>query len=408
MPENPKPNSLTGVVSSLYIHVPFCQSKCHYCDFYSIDGADDELFRLWHETIKTEIKRLAWEADVAGVRICPLKTVYYGGGTPSLVPIEFLSEELDLCRKLFGINQNAEITLEANPEQIYSAEIAADWLSAGFNRLSIGLQSASDHLLSLMGRRHTREDALRAVMNASAAGFSNISLDLISGLPDAEMEDIEDTLSFIADLPLTHLSVYALDIPFGSVFAKMQAQENQRFPDDLKERKMFHRIKQAVTARGFKHYEISNFALDSFQSQHNLVYWRAEPYLAAGPAASSYLAGIRRSNPASLQKWQQSVTDSGPFSENTITEIITEDEALCETMLLGLRLLEGVHYSDVMQRHGKDFRVIFAAQIEDLTSKNLLDFDGETLRLTQKGEDYCNIVFREFVSLNTNTKTSSN
>lgn len=391
------PNSLTGAVSSLYIHVPFCQSKCHYCDFYSISTIDSEQIRLWHETIKVEMQRLASESDAAGVEIHPLKTIYYGGGTPSLVPVEFLTEELDLCRELFVIAQDAEVTLEANPEQINSKEIAENWLTAGFNRLSIGLQSASDHLLRVMGRRHTRKDAFQAVMNAQQAGFCNISIDLISGLPDAEMSDIKDTLDFIATLPLTHLSTYALDVPYNTFFAKMLAAECERFPDDLKERQMFHCIRDVLIDRGFKHYEISNFALNSFQSRHNLVYWRAEPYMAVGPAASSYLAGIRRSNPASLPKWKQSVEEKGPFSERNITEIISEDEALRETMLLGLRLLDGVNSSDFMQRHGRDYRVLFAPQIEKLTQENLLNFDGETLRLTHRGEDYCNIVFREFV-----------
>lgn len=391
------PNSLTGTVSSLYIHVPFCQSKCHYCDFYSISAADSRLFRLWHERVQVELQRLQREAESNGVTILPLKTIYYGGGTPSLVPLEFLREELELCGQLFGLAEDAEITLEANPEQIKSEKIAADWLSIGFNRLSIGLQSASDHLLRVMGRRHSREDAFQAVTFAHQAGFRNISLDLISGLPDAHMSDIEDTLAFIAALPLTHLSCYALDVPSHTRFAEMLAADSGRFPDDRLEREMFHRIREVLIDRGFKHYEISNFALESFQSRHNTVYWRAEPYLAAGPAASSYLAGIRRSNPDSLLEWSKTVLEQGPFSAENITEIITEDEARRESILLGLRLLSGVNAGDFQQRHAIDYRHLFAAQIEKLSQAGLLDVDGETLRLTREGEDFCNIVFREFV-----------
>ena len=153
----------------------------------------------------------------------------------------------------------------------------------------------------------------------------------------------------------------------------------------------------ALPIWGFKHYEISNFALESFQSRHNTVYWRAEPYLAAGPAASSYLAGIRRSNPDSLPEWSKTVLEQGPFSAENITEIITEDEARRESILLGLRLLAGVNAGDFQQRHAIDYRHLFAAQIEKLSQAGLLDFDGETLRLTREGEDFCNIVFREFV-----------
>lgn len=397
MPQQVTPNSLSGTVSSLYIHVPFCQSKCYYCDFYSISTADSELFRLWHETIKMELQRLKDEAEVNGVSILPLKTIYYGGGTPSLLAFEFLSEELELCRDLFCIAQDAEITLEANPEQITSERIAADWLSIGFNRLSIGLQSASNHLLHVMGRRHSREDARQAVTLAYKAGFRNISLDLITGLPDSGMSDIEDTLAFINTLPLTHISTYALDVPRNSRFEKMLAADCERFPDDLTERKMFHRIREVLINRGFEHYEISNFALDSFQSRHNTVYWRAQPYLAAGPAASSYLAGIRRSNPASLMQWKKSVEGDGPFSKANITEIISEEEAMRESMLLGLRLLSGVNAKEFQQRHGRDYRLLFVSQIEELRKKALLDFDGETLRLTPEGENFCNIVFREFV-----------
>lgn len=391
------PNSLTGTVSSLYIHVPFCQSKCHYCDFYSISSANSEQLHRWHETIKLELQRLASESEAAGLEIQSLKTIYYGGGTPSLVPVKFLSEELDLCRELFGIDEDAEITLEANPEQLNSKRIAADWLEAGINRLSMGLQSASDRLLQVLGRRHTREDAYHAFNYAHQAGFRNISADLISGLPDATMSDVEDTLNFIDSLPLAHISCYALDVAHNTRFAKMQAENPERFPDDLLERQMFHRIRDTLIGRGFQHYEISNFALDSFESRHNTVYWRAEPYLAAGPAASSYLAGIRRSNPASLSTWVKSVQEEGPFSENNITEIISDEEAMRESMLLGLRLLAGVNAEDFRNHHGRDYRILFASQIEKLCQRGLVDFNGETMRLAHKGEDFCNIVFREFV-----------
>ena len=391
------PNLLTGTVSSLYIHVPFCQSKCHYCDFYSLAGADSQLVQVWHETIKVELQRLSREAESNGVSILPLETIYYGGGTPSLLPFEFLAEELELCRELFGIAETAEITLEANPEQIKTEETAAEWLTIGFNRLSIGLQSASDHLLRIMGRRHNKEDAFRAVCFAHEAGFRNISADLISGLPDAQMSDIEETLAFIDNLPLTHLSCYALDVPHDSYFAKMLAADCSRFPDDRLEREMFHHIREVLIDRGFNHYEISNFALDSFQSRHNTVYWRAEPYLAAGPSASSYLAGIRRSNPASLMEWKKTVLEDGPFSADTVTEIISEEEAARESILLGLRLLSGVKAKDFQQRHSRDYRQLFAGQIKKLSQAGLLNFDGDTLRLTHEGEDFCNIVFREFV-----------
>ena len=397
MQEAEKANSLTKVVSSLYIHVPFCQRKCHYCDFYSISSADYETYRSWHETVVLELQRLASEAEAAGVEIQPLKTIYYGGGTPSLVPVKFLAEELDFCRNLFGIAPDAEITLEANPEQISSEKAAVAFLEAGFNRLSVGLQSATDSLLELMGRHHSREDAFQAINFAHKAGFNNISADLMTGLPDATLSDIDDALDFISTLPLTHVSCYALDVPDGTVFAKMLARDTARFPDDASERQMFHRIRDVLIGRGFQHYEISNFALDSFQSQHNLVYWRAEPYLAAGPAASSYLAGIRRNNPASLAIWKESVATEGPYSEANICEIVSEEEAAKETVLLGLRLLEGVKAKEFQERHGKDYRLLFASEIAELSRKGLLFFDGETVRLTREGEDFCNVVFREFV-----------
>lgn len=389
-------------VTSLYIHVPFCGGRCHYCDFYTMASPAPGSLEIWQEGILHELSRLAGEADDNGVLLAPLQTLYFGGGTPSFVPPRMIASIIRNARGLFGLDGDSDITLEANPESAGKEEqkhLLDQWREAGVNRISFGVQSMSDRLLAAAGRRHTAAEAAFAVRAAKTAGFKHIACDLITGLPGQSMADLDDTLDQIEKLPLDHLSAYALSVEEGTPFDLLRRKNPQVFPDDDLEREMTHRLIERLGRMGFIHYEISNFAREGAESRHNLVYWKADSYLAAGPSAASYLGGIRRSQPASLADWYQGVTDpeEGPFSAGLIEERLDEKAARIETMVLGLRLMEGVSRRRFFERHGTGFEDVFGSRLNRLQEEGLVHLDEGGVRLTARGLDFADYAARSLL-----------
>ncbi|HZK41633.1 MAG TPA: radical SAM family heme chaperone HemW [Clostridia bacterium] len=389
-------------VTSLYIHVPFCDAKCHYCDFYSLASATSETVMAWFQGLRLELERLAGESSQHGLELAPLETVYFGGGTPSSISAGLIADLVGHSRSLFGLAPDCQITLEANPECIDSpdkAEALHIWRQAGVNRLSLGLQTSSDDLLRTLGRRHSAQAAAYAVQAAWEAGFRHLALDLMTGLPDQTMDHVAQSLDFIRGLPIDHLSAYALTLAEETPFYALKKRQPQRFPDDDLERDMTDLIKEVLTSRGFEHYEISNFAKPGAQSHHNRVYWLADSYLAAGPAAASYMAGVRRCNPPSLAAWLDQVKDldQGPFGQLTIEEYVDEKAARLETMILGLRLLEGVSRQRFIDRHGLDFGLLFGAVLSNLEEGGRIIRDERGVRLSPQGLDFADAVARAFL-----------
>lgn len=386
-------------VSSLYIHVPFCGGKCFYCDFYSLPRPQPDQIQAWYEGVRLELGRIRDEAHGRGLKLAPLKTLYFGGGTPSYVEPRLIAGLVREVRALFGLTADCQISLEANPESVdrpEKKEALALWREAGINRLSLGLQSASDRLLQGSGRRHTAEGAAYAIQAAWEEGFLHLALDLMTGLPGQSLEDVEASLDFIEGLPLDHLSSYALAVAEGTPFSRLQKEKPTLFPDDDLEREMTARVITRLQTMGFDHYEISNFARPGGQSRHNRVYWEADSYLAAGPAAASYMGGIRRSNPSSLEAWLDLVKDpdQGPFGSARIEEVIDEEAARIETLVLGLRLLEGVSRQRFIDRHGVDFDRLYGDKLALLEREGMLLRDEEGVRLTSRGLDFADAVAR--------------
>lgn len=389
-------------VTSLYIHVPFCDAKCHYCDFYSLASVASETVMAWFQGVRLELDRLAGEAGRHGLELAPLETVYFGGGTPSSIPAGLIADLIGQCRSLFGLAPDCQITLEANPECMDGpdkAEALGIWRQAGVNRLSLGLQTSIDPLLRNLGRRHSAQAAAYAVQAAWEAGFLHLALDLMTGLPGQTMDHIAQSLDFIQGLPIDHLSAYALTLAEETPFYALKKRQPQLFPDDDLERDMTDMIREVLISRGFEHYEISNFARPGAQSRHNRVYWLADSYLAAGPAAASYMAGIRRSNPPSLAAWLDQVKDpdQGPFGQLTIEEHVDEESARQETMILGLRLLEGVSRQRFIDRHGLDFDLLFGDILSDLEAGGQIIRDELGVRLSPLGLDFADAVARAFL-----------
>ena len=397
------------IVSSLYIHVPFCHSKCAYCDFFSIAGANDDLIAAWHDGIRHELFRIGEEAECHGVAVDPLKTIYFGGGTPSFLDSAIIESIITHAKTFFGLSDCCDITIEANPESMvgdltrvdnkHGKEVAGRWVDAGVNRISFGLQSATDSLLRLARRRHTLEQAIEAVHSASDAGVRDISVDLMTGLPLQAVEDIDYALQTVARLPVNHVSSYALTVEEGTPFHRFQTEHPERFPDDDAERLMNRRLMEGLHELGFAHYELSNYAFPGAESKHNLVYWNADPYLAAGPAAASYMGGIRRRNQDSIERWLSNVRDAaqGPYGQAIVEEVVDEKAARVETMILGLRLLQGVSRSRFKCRHDIDCVDVFGEEIAYFEKRGFLECSEDAVRLSSRGLDFADLVVRAFL-----------
>ncbi|HZW98154.1 MAG TPA: radical SAM family heme chaperone HemW [Bacillota bacterium] len=385
-------------VKSVYIHVPFCLSKCHYCDFYS-EAASESRINQWHETILTEM-RLNFSAALAGdFNKGSLETIYYGGGTPSIVPPSFYAEQLKYLDDLFGIAENAEITIEANPGVIPPLSL---YRTTGFNRISFGFQSASDKLIQIMGRRTKAKAFIKDIAEAQKADFDRICADIMIGLPGQSLQDVNETLDLIFSLPIGHVSYYSLTLSEGTPFWNRYAHNQELLPGEDLERKMYDLTLQRLSDEGMIPYEISNAARIGEKSRHNQVYWLADSYMGLGPSAHSYLGGTRYGNPASLQQWSQLVNK--PDSSNIRTclpghveEIVDESAARAETMILGLRLLQGVEYDNFFHRHNIDLRLLYPRQIARLSERELIVQDDSGIRLTRLGLDLANQVFLEFI-----------
>lgn len=381
---------------AVYIHVPFCMRKCGYCDFYSLAGAGAvSMIPGYLRALTNEIKAAA-SLECQTERL-PLRSVYFGGGTPNLIPAEQIGEILKLLQDLFGFAADCEITLEANPETV-NAKIIRELADYGVNRLSLGLQAVQDHLLKSIGRMHTADDFRNAVLAASDAGIRNVSADLMLGLPGQTIEDIDESLDFIMELPIKHISCYSLIIEPDTPFFERYSQHPELLPDDLIERAMYHHTIERLAAVGMPLYEISNAAVPGFESRHNLVYWQAREYYGFGPSAHSYLAGIRRGNHSDLKRYI-SIWKNGaePFASAVELEKIDEKAKQKEMLLLGLRLIDGVSLDRFRNSFGTEIQTVFGKQLQLLKQRELIIIDENSVRLSRKGLDFANQVFMEFV-----------
>ena len=344
--------------AGIYIHVPFCAVKCPYCDFYSV--------RFSRGTV-TQYAEAVCRNLAALPENLRADTVYFGGGTPSLLPAEMIAGMLGTIQQRCFLADDAEITLEANPLTA-TAEALAEWRNSGINRLSLGIQSFDAEILRILGRKHTPEQGLQAIRRAKEAGFSNLSIDLMLGLKQHTESLWQRELEKAIAQPVTHISAYLLKIeeqtPFGS-----------NPPDMLDDDALADRYLQmhnVLTANGFSHYEISNFALPDYESRHNTKYWRLDPYYGIGPAAHSCYGGVRYAVPRDLEAFCAAQQQT-----QTVTEPHAETES--ERVMLGLRLREGIRLDSVPQSRAR------LMQRAKPLIPEYLQCDGETLRMTPQG-----------------------
>ncbi len=354
----------------LYIHLPFCQRKCAYCSFNSIVYNPD-LARKYLAALELEIQQYKQPLP-------PLTSIYFGGGTPSIfLPLE-IETILSQCLKVFTLTEQPEISLEANPNTVNLENLKA-YRKLGINRLSLGAQSLdSDHLVTL-GRLHTAEQVHIAVAQARQAGFDNLNLDMIFGIPGQTAEGFRQELRRLLDLSPQHISLYNLTLEEGTVLHEQVRQGKLPHPQEEVEARMYRLAIDLLAEAGFEHYEISNFALPTRQCQHNLNYWLSGEYLGLGAGACSYLSGKRWTNNPDIREYIAALENG--HSPVTETEEITDQIAIREWLMLRLRMLSGLEDSDFRQRFGRSLPETFGPQIKWLAEQNLVLWDGQRLRI---------------------------
>lgn len=370
----------------LYVHIPFCKSKCRYCDFCSFPNPKSERIEEYLDALCREITEYGQKDHpyCADAREREVDTVYFGGGTPTLLSANQLTRVLDTLRRVFRIREDAEITSECNPATADPAYFRA-LRAAGFNRLSIGAQSMQEHELRLLGRLHTADDVRKTVADARAAGFRNISVDLMFGIPDQTEDSLAATLDAVLALSPDHVSLYGLQIEEGTYLHRHR--DTLRFPEEDTEGAMYEASVRRLGAAGILPYEISNFARAGFASRHNLRYWKRLDYLGLGAAAHSCMGSHRFSNTEALDRYL-----AGDRRDEN--ETVSPHNVLCERVMLGMRLYEGVDFSPLLAAYGEDARRIFD-RLSAFVNGGHIARDGNRLAFTPVGAYVSNAILAD-------------
>lgn len=374
--------------TGLYIHVPFCSSKCNYCDFNSYAGRLN-LTEDYFNSMKKEIEHYDEE-----LRYNLIETIFIGGGTPSCVDQKFISNILTICRANFNISEDCEISIESNPGTLDIEKLMA-YRRSGINRISIGLQAYQENLLKYLGRKHSADDFISSIELAKKAGFKNINADVIFGIPGQTTEDWKQTLKMLVELGITHISAYSLKIEEGTKFGDMLNCGKLIQMEDELDREMYHYAIDYLKQNGYNQYELSNFAKEGFECKHNLVYWKCLDYLGLGAGAHSFLQDVRFSNEYSIESYISCLERGEKPVEDRCS--IDYCEKMSEYMFLGLRLTQGVNNSEFQDLFNQDMFVKYTDSFNELEKNKLIEINGENVKLTRLGLDLANQVFVKFV-----------
>lgn len=373
---------------SLYIHIPFCKQKCLYCDFPSYAGCEQE-FKIYVDCLT---KELLLKSKI--LKEYEIKTIFFGGGTPTVLPIKFLNKIIETIFSNYAVVSNAEITIEANPETVYTQKLV-DLRKMGFNRISMGVQAWQNRLLKILGRIHTIEKFCEVYEQARKAGFDNINVDLMFSLPSQTILEWEETLKNIIYIEPEHISCYGLIIEPQTPFEIMLQKGKINAIDEITDRNMYELAKELLCKSGYQQYEISNFSQKNKQCLHNIVYWKDEEYIGLGLGAHSYFF---------QQRFHNTYDKKTYLLLNDDYEFLTEEREkldlktqYAEFMFMGLRMTEGIEKKRFFNRFKKNMEDIYENEINRLLKENLIKQDEERIWLTQRGIDISNVVFERFI-----------
>jgi len=375
--------------ASLYLHIPFCHTRCHYCDFNTYAGIMP-LREPYVRALLTEIKLAGQMAQSQDGKLRRSRTIFFGGGTPSLLSVSQVSRLLNACFSSFSVDKDAEITLEANPGTLTAAQLAG-LRKAGITRLSMGAQSFNEQLLKTLGRIHSPGDISQAVQQARAAGFTSINLDFMFGLPGQTMQHWRETLEQALELHPEHFSLYSLIIEEGTPFYTWVHEGSITPGDEDLCADMYEYADELLQQAGYINYEISNWALPGHHSRHNLTYWQNLPYVGMGAGAYSSFGGRRFSNEREPLEYIKILkTHRLPEVES---EVIGHEQAMSETAFLALRTAMGLHLPTFEQRFATPFKQFVGDRLAAVEGAGLLECEGEWLRLSKRGRLLGNEVF---------------
>ena len=375
----------------LYVHIPFCKQKCMYCDFPAYQNLQD-YYETYVYALVQEID--LWVSEHPESKERSIDTIYFGGGTPTELSIQQLQMIVDKIKSTFTITDDCHMTIESNPGEI-DLQYLTQLVKLGFNRISFGVQTFDDKALTMLHRSHNGEKAKQAVYEAKEAGFTDINIDLIYGLPRQTLEDIQHNLHILKDLPINHISTYGLQVEVGTYLYHLVQKNLISIPSESIDEAMYDTMMEGLKNQGFERYEISNFAKDSSYSRHNLKYWHYVDYLGFGAGAHSFYDGIRRSNNRNVMPYIQAVDR---YTMPTIdTETITVERAQEDFCFLALRTKWGLDEQKFEDRFGVSVHNLFGNILEDLVTKGLLEYQNGSYHLSFEGAKHGNYVFSQFI-----------
>lgn len=373
----------------LYIHVPFCISKCNYCDFnsYKVDILSKQRYM---KDLEREISLYKEEIDNKEIN-----SVFLGGGTPSILNNDEIKNIFKLINENFNISKDAEITMECNPGTLTKDKLVAI-KEAGVNRLSIGLQAVQNNLLESIGRIHTYEEFEKNYKDALDVGFKNINVDLMYALPNQKPHDWKESLENIVKLNPSHISAYSLILEEGTKLHDMYENNEFNLTDEDTDIDMYNYTINYLKENGYNQYEISNYSKEGFECRHNILYWKCGHYIGLGPGASGYLGDNRYSNVCLLDDYHKIMNENKKPIDN-IEELSIEDK-IQEKIFMGLRMNEGISFDDFKKQFNIDFKQKYEKEIQKLSEEKLIKLSEEKMSLTQKGKEISNTVFVEFIN----------
>ena len=393
----------------VYIHIPFCAAKCPYCSFYSTIRVEPEFWAAAKKELKIYEELLGVRDDLGRMGSDDVDTIYVGGGTPSVVDADKLCELVEETKKVYEIKEDAEITIEANPFSL-TADKAITYSKAGFNRISIGVQSLDDEVLKTLGRLHDRQKAIEAIETAKDAGFTNISADLMIGIPGQSLEMIKRDADTLISLGVKHISMYSLTIEEGTPFYKRYSKTLEDLVPQEEERMMYHGLREHLAGCGFRPYEISNCAIEGYESRHNTMYWHGGEYYAIGAGSHGYLDSVRFAHPDDVALYVRSMADVGAedyvrllkgdcddIGAIRALERLTLKDKMHEYAMLMLRTTDGIDRRIFSEKFGVDAGEVFECAIKENLARGWLETSGGRIRLTAEGLDFANAVFADFL-----------